>query len=79
MTRRTQERVAIEIYEPAAPAEIAVVHLTVWYGLRDLWVYRAADGRIRTVTPRRGLPTPLPDRELLGWPPVGPFLAAQGV
>lgn len=79
MTRRTRETVAIEIYEPAAPAEVPVVHLTLWYGRRDLWVYRATDGFVRTVTPIRGLPTPLPDRELHGWPPVGPVLAAQGV
>lgn len=79
MTRRHPETVAIEIWEPAAPAEVPVVHLTVWYGRADLWVYRTADGRVRTLTPVRGLPTPLPDRELFGWPPIGPVLAAQGV
>lgn len=82
MSRREtaeSEIATIDIYEAAGPAEVTVVHLAVWYGLRDLWVYRAADGRVRTVTPVRGLPTPLPERELLGWPPVGPVLAAQGI
>ena len=72
-------QVEIEIYEPLRPAEVTIVHLTLWYGKRDLWVYRAAGGEIRTVTPMKGVPTPLPDRAWQGWPPVGPVLAAEGV
>jgi|GEM_PF-616637 len=79
MTRRARETVAADIYEPALPAGISVVHLTVWYGVRDLWLYRDTGGRVRTLTPVRGLPSPLPDGELRGWPPIGPWLAAQGV
>lgn len=79
MTRRARETVTVEIYESAMPAEVTVVHLPYWYGRRDLWVYRSHDGFVRTLTPIRGLPTPLPDKELLGWPPIGPVLAAQGV
>lgn len=79
MTRRVRETVAAEIHESAAPTEVPVVHLTVWYGVRDLWLYRDAGGRVRTLSPIRGLPSPLPDGELRGWPPVGPWLASQGV
>lgn len=79
MTRRPIESVAVEIFEPAGPAEVTVVHLSGWYGVPDLWVYRAADRRVRTVTPVRDLPQPLPEGELRGGPPVGRWLAAQGV
>lgn len=79
MTRRPVETVEVEIFEPAAPAEVAMVHLRGWYGLPDLWVYRDVRGRVRTPDRIRGLPQPLPDAELLGWPPVGRFLATQGV
>jgi hypothetical protein len=71
--------IQVEIYEASRPAEVPVVHVDLWYGRRDLWVYRAAGGEVRTVTPVRGLPTPLPDAEWLGWPPIGEFLAGQGV
>jgi len=79
MTRRTREVATIDIYEPAAPAEVPVVHIRCWYGVPDLWVYRDTCNRVRTVDRVRGLPQPLPEGELLGWPPVGPVLAAQGV
>ncbi len=79
MTRRSHEQVSIEIYDPSTPTETTVVHLALWYGRRDLWVYRATGGEVRTVTPVRGLPTPLPVGEFAGWPPIGPVLAAQGV
>lgn len=79
MTRRPIETVAAEIFEPATPAEVTVVHLSGWYGVPDLWVYRSTDRRVRTLDRIHGLPQPLPEGELRGWPPVGRWLAAQGV
>lgn len=79
MTRHPIETAEADIYEAAAPAEVAIVHLRGWYGMADLWVYRGSGGRVRTLDRIHGLPQPLPEGELLGWPPVGRFLAAQGV
>lgn len=79
MTRRSRETVAMEIFEQVSASDVPIVHLDLWYGRRDLWVYRDDRGQIRTVMPERGLPTPLPEGEFLAWPPLGPFLASQGL
>lgn len=55
---------------------VEMFHVDRYGPHRDLWVYRDDGGRLRPVTPRRGLPVPLPNRPSAGWPPLGVILAA---
>lgn len=79
LTGAPHEEVAVEIVGPAAPAEVALVRLDFWHGVRNLWVYRTDAGRVMPIGHPHGLPKHLSDRDAGSWPSLSAFLQSQGV
>lgn len=76
MTRRVE--ISIEILDGPAATDCPIARVCGWADLPDLWVYRDLDHRLRTITPVRGLPTPLPNHPIDGWQPLGQILTEEG-
>ncbi len=72
MGRRVTICVEVELID-GSPALFHVGHYGGW---DDLYLYRDERDRLRVVTPREDLPTPVPEQWHGDWPPLASIIDA---
>ncbi len=70
--RRRTVNIEVELIDGTPP----MFHVCRYASWPDLYVYRDERGRLRVVTPRSALPTPMPERWCGDWPPLASIIDA---